>query len=420
MIALILYIIKDGWEKMEFLKAITAREALEMINAFPSSLHTEVISLSEALGRITAEDIVAHENIPPFSRSLVDGFAIKVKDSQGAKETNPALLFYKGEIRIGEEAKAVLDDGTCIYISTGAMMPEGADGVVMQEYTRRMGDAVEITKTTHKGENIIFNGEDIKAGSTILSGGRRLTPFDLGLLAALGMADVWAFKKLNITLISSGDEIIPVDQQPEPGQIRDINRYTVENALRKAGANVSFVGIARDNPDDIKEHLRAAREGHMILVSGGSSKGERDYITTSIEQLGGTILFHGVNIKPGKPTIFGKLWDKPVFGLPGHPVSCIMALTRFVLPLARRFQGEERAHEKRTTGILTTNIPSSYGIEEYVRVAIAFDDEGCKVTPLFAKSSVISSLSQASGYVIVPEGREGFEQGKEVVAYYFE
>jgi molybdopterin molybdotransferase len=405
---------------MEFLKAITAREALEMVNAFPASLHTEVISLSESLGRIIAEDIVAYENIPPFSRSLVDGYAIKVKDAQGAKETNPALLFYKGEIRIGEEAKAVLDDGSCIYISTGAMIPEGADGIVMQEYTRRMADAVEITKTIYKGENIIFAGEDINAGSTVLTRGRRLTPFDIGLLAALGMADVWVFKTLKIALISSGDEIIPVDQQPEQGQIRDINRYTVENALKKAGADVSFIGIARDNPDDIKERLRAAREGHMILVSGGSSKGERDYITTSIEQLGGTILFHGVNIRPGKPTIFAKLWDKPVFGLPGHPVSCIMALTRFVLPLARRLQGEEKTHEKRTSGVLTTNIPSSYGIEEYARVTIHFNEEGCTISPLFAKSSVISSLSQASGYVIVPEGREGFEQGEEVIVHYFE
>jgi molybdopterin molybdotransferase len=190
--------------------------------------------------------------------------------------------------------------------------------------------------------------------------------------------------------------------------------------LKRTGSDVSFIGIARDDPEDIKEHFISAREDDMILVSGGSSKGERDYITTSIEQLGGKILFHGINIKPGKPTIFASLWGKPVFGLPGHPVSCSMALTRFVLPLVRRLQGETGEEEKRTTGILTTNIPSSYGIEEYVRVAVAYNEKGCNITPLFAKSSVISSLSRASGYIIVPEGREGFEQGQEVVAYYFE
>jgi molybdopterin molybdotransferase len=405
---------------MEFLKAATAKEALGMINAFPVYLHTELISLDDSLGRIVAEDILAHENIPPFSRSLVDGFAIKVKDVQGAKETNPALLFYKGEIRIGEEAKAVLEEGSCIYISTGAMMPEGADGVVMQEFTRRTGDAVEVTKTTHKGENICFTGEDIKVGSIALTKGKKLTPFDLGVLSALGMADLWAYKKTKISLISSGDEIVPVAQKPSPGQIRDINRYTVLNMLAKVTGDVSFIGITRDDPEDIKEHLIAAREDDMILVSGGSSKGERDYITVSIEQLGGEVLFHGINIKPGKPTIFATLWGKPVFGLPGHPVSCIMALTRFVLPLVRRLQGQTGGEERRTTGILTTNIPSSYGIEEYVRVTIAYDEEGCKITPLFAKSSVISSLSKASGYIIVPDGTEGFEQGGEVEAYYFD
>jgi molybdopterin molybdotransferase len=405
---------------MEFLKAVTAKEALGMINAFPVYLHTELIPLDDSLGRIVAEDIIAHENIPPFSRSLVDGFAIKVKDVQGAKETNPALLFYKGEIRIGEEAKAVLEEGSCIYISTGAMMPEGADGVVMQEFTRRTGDAVEVTKTTHKGENICFTGEDIKVGSVALTKGKKLTPFDLGVLSALGMADLWAYRKTKISLISSGDEIVPVAQKPSPGQIRDINRYTVLNMLKKTSGDVSFIGITCDDPEDIKEHLIAAREDDMILVSGGSSKGERDYMTASIEQLGGEVLFHGINIKPGKPTIFATLWGKPVFGLPGHPVSCIMALIRFVLPLVRRLQGEAGEEERRTAGILTTNIPSSYGIEEYVRVTIAYDEEGCKITPLFAKSSVISSLSKASGYIIVPDGTEGFEQGDEVEAYYFD
>lgn len=405
---------------MEFLKAVTAQQALEIINAFPVSLHTEVISLDESLGRILAEDIVAHENIPPFSRSLVDGFAIKVKDAQGAKETNPALLYYKGEIRIGEETKSALEDGSCIYISTGAMLPGNADGVVMQEYTRRMGDAIEITKTTHKGENICFTGEDIQLGSTVLEKGKRLNPFDLGVLSALGVADIWVYKKLKVAVISSGDEIIPIEQQPTPGQIRDINRYTVLNTLKQLFSDVRFIGIAKDNPEDIKENLITTREYDAILVSGGSSKGERDYITTSIEQLGGKILFHGVNIKPGKPIIFATMWEKPVFGLPGHPVSCVMALTRFVLPLIRRLQGEVGGEQKRATGTLTTNIPSTYGIEEYVRVIITYKKEGCMITPLFAKSSVISSLSQASGYIIVPEGREGFEKGEEVVAHYFE
>lgn len=405
---------------MEFLRAITAEEALTTINRFPVYLHTEVVSLDGSLGRIAADDIVAQENIPPFPRSLVDGFAIKVKDIRGAKETSPASLTLTGEVRIGEEAGVTVGEGSCVYISTGAMIPEGADGVVMQEYTRKMGDAIEITKTAYTGENICFAGEDIKMGSTVIGKGKRLTPFDLGVLAALGITDIWTYKEVQIALISSGDEIVPIDKTPAPGQIRDINRYTISHTLKKYGAAPSFIGISPDEPGTIKEYLTAAAKYDMVLISGGSSKGERDYITRSIEELGGEILFHGINIKPGKPTIFARLWNKPVFGLPGHPVSCMMVLTRFVLPLVARLQGELGRQEKRTTGTLTTNIPSSYGIEEYVRITLVHDQEGSKIIPLFAKSSVISSLSQASGYIVVPEGREGFEQGEEVEAYYFD
>ncbi|HBA54815.1 gephyrin-like molybdotransferase Glp [Syntrophorhabdus aromaticivorans] len=405
---------------MEFLKAITAKEAHDMITAYPVSPHTEIVDITEALGRVLAYDVVAEEDVPPFSRSLVDGYAVKVKDTQGARETNPALLYLKGEIRIGREAQVVLESGSCIYLSTGAMIPEGSDGVVMQEYTRKMGDAIEITRAVYRGENICYTGEDIQKDSAILRKGRRLSPFDLGALSALGITGIWVYRKPSIALISSGDEIVEVGQKPAPGQIRDINRYTVASSLQRKGAAVTFTGIAKDDIEDITGHLRASAKHDMILVSGGSSKGERDYVTAAIEKLGGEVLFHGINIKPGKPTIFGSLWGKPIFGLPGHPASCMMVVIRFVLPLVRRLEGESGADEQRTTGILTTNIPSSYGIEEYVRARIHHNENRCRITPLFAKSSVISSLSQASCYIIVPEGKEGFEKGDEVTAYYLD
>ncbi|OPY78110.1 MAG: Molybdopterin molybdenumtransferase [Syntrophorhabdus sp. PtaU1.Bin153] len=405
---------------MEFLKAIAAKEAQDIIHTYPVSPHTEVVDINEVLGRVLADNVVAEEDIPPFSRSLVDGFAVKAKDTQGAKETNPVLLYLKGEIRIGQEAGMMLENGSCIYLSTGAMIPQGCDGVVMQEYTRKMGDAVEITRAVYRGENICYTGEDIRKESTILHKGRRLSPFDLGALSALGITGAWVYKKPSIALLSSGDEIIEVSQKPAPGQIRDINRYTIASSLQNSGAVVTFTGIAKDDMEDITDHLRASVKHDMILVSGGSSKGERDYITAAIEKLGGEIRFHGINIKPGKPTIFGSLWGKPIFGLPGHPVSCMMVVIRFVLPLVRRLEGETETEQQRTVGVLTTNIPSSYGIEEYVRVRTDYRESGCSITPIFAKSSVISSLSQASGYVIVPEGKEGFEQGDEAVVYYFD
>jgi len=404
---------------MEFLKSVTSKKALETINAFPVAPEKETVGIEDALNRVLAGDIVAHEDIPPFSRSLVDGYAVLVKDIQGAKETNPSLLTVTGQVRVGEASETMVEDGNSVMISTGAMLPDSADGVVMEEHVRRLKDEIEVTKPVHRGENICFRGEDIKEGDHVLNVGIKISPFDLGILAALGISNINVFKRTRIAIISSGDEVVDINETPPPGRIRDINRYTVSNILKKEGAQCDFLGITRDAIPDITASFEAAREYDMILVSGGSSKGERDLVVEVIKALGGEILFHGINIKPGKPAIFGKLWGKPVFGLPGHPVSCIMVTIRYVLPLLKRLKGETRTGEITVRGTLSTNIPSSYGIEEYVRVAIRNTGDGCFITPIFAKSSVISSLSQASGYIIAPEGVEGYEKGEEVEAYLF-
>jgi molybdopterin molybdotransferase len=404
---------------MEFLKSITRKAALEIIHAFPLNPGIEMVDIENALDRVLAEDIISVEDIPPFSRSLVDGFAVKAKDTYGAKETSPLFLTVNGRVEIGLETDIVLGEGQCAGISTGAMIPEGTDGIVMEEHVRRLPDAVEVTKTVHKGENICFRGEDISKGAVVLKKGKKLSPFDIGILSALGITKPPVFKKPEIALISSGDEITAIDETPPPGKIRDINRYTVSNLLKKAGINITFAGIARDSIDEITEKLISAQKYDVILISGGSSKGERDYITDAIEKLGGSILFHGVNIKPGKPTIFGNLWDKPIFGLPGHPISCIMAVIIFVLPLLQKLKGEFLPDIRWIKAALTTNVPSSYGIEEYARVSVEAVDGAYRATPIFAKSSVISSLARASGYIIIPENTEGYEKDEEVEVYFF-
>jgi molybdopterin molybdotransferase len=404
---------------MEFLKSITAKEARQIIQSFPVTLKTETIEIDNAQGRVLAETLIASDRIPPFTRSLVDGYAVKAKDVQGAKETSPAFLNLKGEVRIGEEALVTISAGDCAYVSTGSMVPRGSDAIVMQEQTRRMTDAVEITKAVFQGENICYAGEDIEKGATVLQKGRKITPFAMGVFAALGMADVQVYRQPKIALISSGDEIVGINELPPPGKVRDINRYTVSALVGKEGARVAFLGQARDNIADITEKLVLARDYDMILISGGSSKGERDFITVSIEKLGGEIMFHGINIKPGKPTIFGKLFGKPIFGLPGHPSSCAMVTVCFVLPLVRNLHGDTKNEEKITEGVLTANVPSSYGIEEYPRVTLEKSDKGYLVTPIFSKSSLISSLAQADGYIIVPEGTEGLEKGETVGVHFF-
>jgi molybdopterin molybdotransferase len=404
---------------MEFLKSITAKEACQIIQTLPVDLKAETIGIDNAQGRVLAEALVAADTIPPFNRSLVDGYAVKAKDVQGAKETSPAFLNMKGEVRIGEKASITISAGDCAYVSTGSMVPEGSDAVVMQEQVRRVPDAVEITKAVFQGENICYAGEDIQKGAVAFQKGKKITPLDAGVFAALGAARIQVYRQPKIALISSGDEIVGIDEIPPSGKVRDINRYTVSALVQKEGTCVSFLGHARDSISDITEKLILAQDYDMILISGGSSKGERDFITASIEKLGGEIIFHGINIKPGKPTIFGKLFGKPIFGLPGHPSSCAMVTVRFVLPLVRRLQGVTEHVEKITQGILAANVPSSYGIEEYPRVTLKKDDEGYRVTPIFSKSSLISPLAQADGYIILPEGTEGQEKGEMVEVHFF-
>jgi molybdopterin molybdotransferase len=399
---------------MEFLNAITAQEALEQIRSFPlQPSKSSVIETKKSLGRVLATDVKAAEDIPPFSRSLVDGYAVVAKDTYGAKETSPSFLFVIGQVAVGQDAPLPLHEGQAIYLATGAMIPAGADGVVMQEYTRVTSDAIEVTKALRKGENIVFSGEDIQREAVVLTKGTKLGPFDLGVLSALGIKEIEVFDRPRVGLISSGNEIVDIETvTPPPGTVRDINRYTITGLLDQIGCEVTFLGIARDTLEDISGKLKEAEAFDLILVSGGSSKGQADFITDCIESLGGEILFHGINVRPGKPTIFGSLWNKPIFGLPGHPVSCSMVVVRFVAELLKGMIGQRAADTPSLRGVLSTNIPSSYGIEEYVRVRVENTDQNLVVTPLFGKSSVVSSLSKADGYVVVSEGREGLEQGE--------
>ncbi len=405
---------------MEFLTAVTPDEALGIIKSFSLPARKSVrVRIDEALGRVVAQEVVASDDIPPFARSLVDGFAVRVKDVYGAKETTPALLVARGEVRVGEETTLSIGPGEAVYVATGAMLPQGADGVVMQEQTRQTAHDIEVTKAVHKDENICFQGEDIRKGSTVLTPGKRLSAFDIGVLAALGIDEIVVYALPEVALISSGDEIVPVDVLPPPGKVRDINRHTISNLLNPAGCSVHFIGIAKDTLDDVSAKLQEARGFDLIILSGGSSKGQSDFVTAAVERLGGRILFHGINVRPGKPTIFGTLWGKPVFGLPGHPVSCSLIVLRFVLPIVNALRGETEAEEQTVKGRLETNVPSSYGIEEYVRVKLSSVEGNCMVAPLYAKSSVISMLARADGYIIVPEGREGLEPGEEVEVHTF-
>lgn len=404
----------------DFLRSVPPEKATNIIGSFPMETKRETIVLDNALGRVLAENIRASESIPPYSRSLVDGFAVKAKETYGAKEAHPVLLTCIGEIRIGKLSPITVTAGTCVAVSTGSMVPEGADAIVMQEYTRKNGTAIEITKPLRESENIISRGEDIRKGSHVLSGGKRLTSFDIAVLAALGIPKIEVYGKIKVAIISSGDELVPVESDMYEGNIRDINRYTISGLVSRTGAEPIFIGITEDTIDAISSALTEASPYDMTLISGGSSKGERDYITSSLERLGGSLLFHGINVRPGKPAIFAGLNGKPFFGLPGHPLSCMMVTVRFVSPLLRRMQGESVMREKVTYARLRTSIPSTIGIEEYYSVSLRYSGMSCTAMPIFVKSSAISALTAADGYIIVPQGKEGLEKDELVEVRFFD
>lgn len=405
---------------MDFLRSISSKVAYEKLNNFDMQSNIEFVSIENAHNRVIACDVISNEDVPYFSRSLVDGYAIKAKDTYGAKETSPRFANIVGEVKIDEITNLKINDGECVRVSTGSMLPEGADGVIMQEYVREVFDSIEITKTIYQGENICFKGDDIKKGEYIIEKGKRLNFFDLGILATLGISQVRVYKKPSVAVISTGDEIVDINEVPKPGQIRDVNRYVIIGLLTREGFVVKSLGIVRDNLDKIKEKIASSKDADIILISGGSSKGERDYIVEAIEALGGEIIFHGINIKPGKPTIFGRLRDKPIFGLPGHPASCIMVALRFVLPFLKKIEGERSWQPKSIyTGILTAGIPSSIGMEEFVGITAEKKQDKIFVTPVFSKSSVISTFTRAEGYIIVPEDKEGLEKDETVEVFTF-
>ncbi|MCS7281227.1 MAG: molybdopterin molybdotransferase MoeA [Desulfobacterota bacterium] len=406
--------------KLDFLTTVSPKYAREIIDSYVTPLGFESLSIKSCLGRVLASDLISPEDLPYFDRSLVDGYAMRSKDSQGASETNPLVLWKKGSVRVGELPKISVSEGECVYVSTGAYVPSGADSVIMQEFTREMGDVVEIMKPVYKGENIVRMGEDIKKGDIIFKKGKRITVHDIGIFAALGLTKIPVFKKPKVAIISTGDEIVSPDEKAGSGKIRDINGYLLDGLFTKLGGETVTPGIAKDEIEDVVNKLSLVKDCDIFCVSGGSSKGERDVIAKALEKSGGRILFHGVNIRPGKPFLFGLIWDKPFFGLPGHPLSCLIVTYRFVVPFFLKVAGCSETSPKTLKGVLITNVPSSQGIEEYVNVRIIPKGREIFVEPIFAKSAVISVLTFSCGYIVVDENREGYEKGEEVDVYFYE
>ncbi len=382
-----------------------------VVDRFEAYAHESVqVPLSEAAGRILFNDVVAQEGVPPFDRSTVDGFAVIASDTFGCSESLPALLELAGEIDMGAEPDVACMPGACVRIPTGGQVPEGADAVVMLEYCEEYGDGtVGVARAVAPGENIVFENDDVKPGEVLIPAGTLLRPHHVGTLASLGIVSCEVRKQARVGIISTGDEIVPVDAVPVASQMRDVNMPTLKAAAEACGACVSTYPIVPDDYDALFATVEQALEAcDMVLVSGGSSAGQKDNTARVLSVLG-EMLFHGVAVKPGKPTMCADVAGKPVFGLPGHPVAAYFMFLELVRPLL--------ASDQTIAGVkatLSAGVPSNHGRSEFVAARLERRDDGLIAVPVRGKSGLISQLSNADGFFVVGRNQEGLAVGSEV------
>lgn len=380
----------------------------------------EEIHVSEALGRIIFEDLVSDVHVPDFRRSTVDGFAVRAKDVTGASEGIPAVMDLKGEVNMGERCSLKLAHiGECVYVPTGGMIPEGADSMVMIEYTERLcDDTILVYKPSAQGECVVQVGEDIKKGEKVLTRGRRIRPYEIGLLSSIGINKIRVFKKPVVGIISTGDEVVSGDDDLKIGQIRDINSSILKSSAIEDGFRCIHYGIAKDQFEDLKEKADTAlEECDVIMISGGSSVGKKDQTLKVIQSYeSGSVLAHGIAVKPGKPTIVARIGEKSIFGLPGHPLSCSIIYEVIVRSFLNNIMDVE--NEKfGISCICGTSYHKAMGREEYLPVVIKEDSRGTVAYPIHTKSGMITGFTKAWGYVKIDKNNEGLASGQKIKAY---
>ncbi len=405
-----------------FFKVLGVSEAAARLaaNWHPSPRPGEEVDLLQAGGRITAKAVPAGEDVPPFDRSTVDGFALRAADTFGASEGLPAFLDLGEDVRMGKEAGGKITVGGAARIATGGMLPPGADAVVMLEYCESIDEGmVAVLTPVAPGENVIRRGEDISTGNQLLPAGHRLRPADIGALAALGLTRVLVRPAPKVGIISTGDEVVPPNSKLAPGQIRDINSYSLGAAVTAAGGEPLYLGIARDEFAAVKTKVLAGLAScDVVILSGGSSVGARDVAGEVLAELGPPgVLVHGVALRPGKPLLIALCQGKPVFGLPGHPVSVLTTFDLFVKPAIERLLGLTPGLQPRLRARLGRNIASPPGREEHIRVRLLETEEGLLAEPVLGKSGLITTLVAAQGTIIIPSGKEGLAAGTEVEVY---
>ena len=402
----------------EFFKVIDLDQVFAYISQFPK-VDVEEVSLSHTVGRTLADEVVADIDLPDFGRATMDGFAVQGASTFGASDGNPAYLTVKGTIAMGELPDYTIGPGEAVRIATGGMLPQGADSVVMIEHTEVIDETtIEAYRSVAPGQNIIEKGEDYAQGKNVLSKGTKIRPQEAGLLAAFGKTGVKVYKQPVIGIISTGDEVVATDTWPGPGQIRDINTFTLSGLVQQTGATPVSFGIIRDDLDALTDKCaRALAQCDMVLVSGGSSVGARDLTIEVLSTLKNTdILFHGISISPGKPTILANADSKAFWGLPGHVVSAMVVYARIVRPFVEHISGlaPQSFKELGRQAVLSRNVASAQGRVDFIRVRLV-DKEGIQFAePILGKSALINTMVQADGLIEIGINTEGLDKGTEV------
>ena len=406
---------------VEFLNIIESQDAIDIIQEKFDECYTaesEIIDIAESANRITFKKIESEIDFPPFNRSLKDGFAIKAEDSYGVSEENPKKLKIIDFLEAGSFTEKTVEPGTCVEISTGAPIPNGADAVVMVEFSYKShenealdDDEVEILTSVTPSQDIGQKGSDVKKGQVILNENILLNPPKIGVIAAQGIEEVEVYRKPKVGIISTGNELLTNQEELRPGKIYDVNSEMIKAGVNSCGAEGECLGIVRDNYDDLKNKItESLKECDILLCSGGTSAGAGDNIRHILDELG-EVYIHGIAVQPGKPTILGIVDGKIVIGLPGNPVSAIVIFNVFVAPAIKKLAGYKAEEEHETIkGKLARRIHSPIGRMQYQLVRV----EGDTVYPIFKDSGAIFSLASAAGYTKVSKQTEIVEEGEEV------
>lgn len=405
---------------MELFNVVSVEEAKHIINSsFTYELDCEKVNILQSIGRVCFRDIKAECNIPEFKRSIVDGFAVNSRDVYGASEAMPSMLEIKGEVFMGKVPSSDIVGGECLYVPTGGMLPGFADSVVMVEYSHKLDqDTVLIYSPVAMGDNVIQVGEDINTQDIVIKRGDKLRPYEIGVLASIGICEIEVYKRPKVGIISTGDEVVPCDAKPSLGEVRDINTYLIWSLLLEDGMEPVSYGIINDNYDDLKSATdKAFNECDMVLISGGSSVGKKDQTLKVIASYAdGEVLVHGIAVKPGKPTIIGKHKEKIIFGLPGHPLACSIIYKIIVKNYLYRLMSQSEDIYG-INAVMSINYHKAKGREEYLPVELEKIENRVVAKPVFGKSGLISVFSKAFGYIVIEKNVEGVREGQKVEIY---